>query len=85
MNSNTNTVDVIFQTGLVFLVSGIMVGLISGEWTVTLVVGIIFTISPIIGKRIQLLKEDMTQDEVISRTKKVELISRQQLSGQFTT
>ncbi|GAH38832.1 unnamed protein product [marine sediment metagenome] len=85
MNSNTNTVDVIFQTGLVFLVSGIMVGLISGEWTVPLVVGVIFTISPIIGKRIQLLKEDMTQDEAISRTKKVELISRQQLSGQFTT
>ncbi len=85
MNSNTNTGDVIFLTGLVFLVSGIMVGLISGEWTVTLVVGIIFTISPIIGKRVQLLKEDMTQDEAISRTKKVELISRQQLSGQFTT
>lgn len=85
MNSNNNIIDVIFRTGLVFLVCGIMVGLFFGEWTIMLIVGIIFVISPIIGKRIQFLKEKMTQDEAISRAKKVELVSRQHLPGQFTT
>lgn len=85
MNFNTNIVDVTFRTGLVFLVSGIMVGLIFGEWTVMLVVGLIFTISPIIGKRMQLQRDNMSQDEAISRAKKVELVSRQQLPGRFTT
>ena len=85
MNFNTNIVDVTFRTGLVFLVSGIMVGLIFGEWTVMLVVGLIFTISPIIGKRMQLHRDNISQDEAISRAKKVGLVSRQQLQGRFTT
>jgi uncharacterized membrane protein len=85
MNSTNNIIDVIFRTGLVFLVNGIMVGLYFGEWTIMLIVGIIFMISPIIGKRIQLLKEKMTQDAAISRANKVELVSHQQLPGRFTT
>jgi uncharacterized membrane protein len=85
MNSNTNFIDVIFRTGLIILVSGIMVGLFFGEWTVMLVVGIIFTISPIIGKRLQFNKESLTQDEGISRANKDELTSRQEFTGLFTT
>ena len=50
MNSITNIIDMIFRIGLIFLVSGIMVGLLFGEWTVMLVVGVLFTFSPIIQK-----------------------------------
>ena len=85
MNYNTNILDVIFRTGLIILISGIMVGLFFGEWTVMLVVGIIFTISPIIGKRLQFNKESLTQDEGISRANKDELTSRQEFPGLFTT
>ena len=66
MNSITNIIDMIFRIGLIFLVSGIMVGLLFGEWTVMLVVGILFTFSPIIQKGIQLRKKSMTQEESIS-------------------
>jgi uncharacterized membrane protein len=66
MNSITNIIDMIFRIGLIFLVSGIMVGLLFGEWTVMLVVGVLFTFSPIIQKGIQLRKESMTQEESIS-------------------
>ena len=63
MNSITNIVDMIFRIGLVFLVSGTMVGLLFGEWTVMLVVGMLFTFSPIIQKGIQLRKGNMSQEE----------------------
>lgn len=85
MNYNTNILDVIFRTGLIILISGIMVGLFFGEWTVMLVVGIIFTISPILGKGIQLIKENLTQDKAISRANKDEFASRQEFPGLFTT
>lgn len=85
MNYNTNILDVIFRTGLIILVCGIMVGLFFGEWTVMLVVGIIFTISPILGKGILLIKENLTQDEAISRANKDEFNSRKEFPGLFTT
>lgn len=66
MNSITNIIDMIFRIGLIFLVSGIMVGLLFGEWTVMLVVGVLFTFSPIIQKGFQLRKKSMTQEESIS-------------------
>lgn len=85
MNSKTNIINVIFRIGLIFLVSGIMVGLFFGEWTEKLIVGIIFTISPGIGKGIHLLKENMTRDEAISQAEYIEFVSRQELPRQFTT
>ena len=66
MNSITNIIDMIFRIGLIFLVSGIMVGLLFGEWTVMLVVGVLFTFSPIIQKGFQLRNKSMTQEESIS-------------------
>ena len=66
MNSITNIIDMIFRIGLIFLVSRIMVGLLFGEWTVMLVVGVLFKISPIIQKGFQLRKRSMTQEESIS-------------------
>ena len=66
MNSNTNIIDIIFRIGLVFLVSGIMIGLLFGEWTILVIVGVLFTFSPILQKGTQLRKKSMTQEESIS-------------------
>ena len=49
---DTSITDIFFRLGLVIMISGIMLGLIFGEWTILILLGALLTFSPLIKKSI---------------------------------